>query len=105
MKPWEEDIDRRKNKRFNYEEKMKQFHEISTIIRKAVKEGKTVSILGSGDPTIYGPNMWYMEAFEDLNPEIVPGISCFNAANASLKKGVTTGKTTHSVIITACFGN
>jgi len=95
----------KKNKRFNYEEKMKEFHEINTIIRTAVREGKTVSVLDSGDPTIYGPNMWYMEAFEDLNPEIVPGISCFNAANAALKKGVTSGKKTHSVILTASFGN
>ena len=95
----------KKNKRFNYEEKMKEFNEINSIIRTAVKEGKTVSVLDSGDPTIYGPNAWYMEAFEDLNPAIVPGISCFNAANASLKKGVTSGKKTHSVILTASFGN
>jgi len=94
----------KKNKRFNYEEKLKEFNEINSIIRKAVKEGKTVSVLDSGDPTIYGPNMWYMEAFEDLNPEIIPGISCFNAANAALKKGVTSGKKAHSVILTASFG-
>jgi precorrin-4/cobalt-precorrin-4 C11-methyltransferase len=94
----------KKNKRFNYEEKLKEFNEINGIIRKAVKEGKTVSVLDSGDPTIYGPNMWYVEAFEDLKPEIVPGISCFNAANAALKKGVTSGKKAHSVILTASFG-
>ncbi|MEW6378576.1 MAG: SAM-dependent methyltransferase [bacterium] len=95
----------KKNKRFNYEEKLREFNAINSIIRTAVKEGKTVSVLDSGDPTIYGPNMWYMEAFEDLNPQIVPGISCFNAANAALKKGVTSGKKTHSVILTASFGN
>jgi precorrin-4/cobalt-precorrin-4 C11-methyltransferase len=94
----------KKNKRFNYEEKMKEFNEINTIIRSAVKAGKTVSVLDSGDPTIYSPNVWYMEAFEDLNPEIVPGISCFNAANAALKKGVTSGIKAHSVILTASFG-
>jgi precorrin-4 methylase len=94
----------KKNKRFNYEEKMKELKEVSAIIRKAVSDGKTVSILESGDPTIYGPHMWYMEAFEDLNPEIVPGMSCFNAANAALKKGVTSGKDSHSVILTASFG-
>ena len=94
----------KKNKRFNYEEKTKEFNEINSIIRTAVKEGKTVSVLDSGDPTIYGPNMWYLEAFEDLNPEVVPGISCFNAANAALRKGPTSGKKTHSVILTASFG-
>ena len=95
----------KKNKRFDYEEKMKEFNEINAIIRKAIEDGKTVSVLDNGDPGIYGPNMWYMEAFEDLNPEIVPGISCFNAGNAALKKGVTSGEKTHSVILTASFGD
>lgn len=94
----------KKNKRFNYEEKMKEFEEIDKIIRKSIKAGKTVSILDNGDVTIYGPHMWYMEAFEDLNPQIVPGLSSFNAANAALKKSVTSGKETHSVILTASFG-
>ena len=94
----------KKNKRFNYEEKMKEFSKIDAIIRSAVKAGKNVCVLDNGDPTIYGPNMWYVEAFEDLNPEIIPGISCFNAANAALKKGVTSGIKAHSVILTATFG-
>jgi precorrin-4/cobalt-precorrin-4 C11-methyltransferase len=94
----------KKNKRFNYEEKIKQLDEITRIIENAVKQGKVVSVLDSGDPTIYGPNMWYLEAFEDLDPEVIPGISCFNSANAALRKGVTSGKNTHSVILTASFG-
>ena len=94
----------KKNKRFNYEEKIKQLNEITGIIRNAVKEGKVVSVLASGDPTVYGPNMWYLEAFEDLNPEVIPGISCFNAANAALRKRVTSGEKAHSVILTASFG-
>ena len=94
----------KKNKRFNYEEKINEFNEITKIIRNAVKAGKRVAVLCSGDPTIYGPNMWYLEAFEDLNPEVVPGISCFNAANAALRKGVTSGEKAHSVILTASFG-
>ena len=92
------------NKRFNYDEKMEQYRQISKIIREGVKNGKTVSVLCSGDPSIYGPNMWYADAFKDLKPEIVPGVSCFNAANAALKKGVTSGKVAHSVILTATFG-
>lgn len=94
----------KKSKRFNYEEKIKQLNEITGIIRNAVKEGKVVSVLCSGDPTIYGPNMWYLEAFEDLDPEVIPGVSCFNAANAALRKGVTSGIKAHSVILTASFG-
>ena len=94
----------KQNKRFNYEEKIKQLNEITRIIQNAVKQGKVVSVLDSGDPTIYGPNMWYLEAFEDLDPEVIPGISCFNSANAALRKGVTSGKKAHSVILTASFG-
>ncbi len=80
-------------------EGLEEVKEISRIIRKSVGEGKTVSILDYGDPTIYGPNMWFMEVFEDLNPEIVPGVSSFNVANAALKKGVTWGEKTRSVIL------
>ncbi len=92
------------SKRFDYDEKMAEYRKIDRIIRKAVKAGKTVSVLCGGDPTIYGPNMWYMEAFEDLEPDIVTGVSCFNAANAALGKGVTSGIKAHSVILTATFG-
>ncbi|RKZ27356.1 tetrapyrrole methylase [bacterium] len=94
----------KKSKRFNYEEKIKQLNKITKIIRNGIKEGKVVSVLCSGDPTIYGPNMWYLEAFEDLDPEVIAGVSCFNAANAALRKGVTSGVNAHSVILTAAFG-
>lgn len=92
------------HKRFDYDEKMAEFEKIDGIIRNAVKAGKTVSVLCSGDPTIYGPNMWYMEAFADLDPEIVTGVSCFNSANAALERGITSGIKAHSVILTATFG-
>jgi precorrin-4 methylase len=82
------------------EEALKEARRISGIVRKAVAEGKTVSVVDGGDPTVYGPNMWFMEVFEDLDPEIVPGVSSFNAANAALKKGVTSGETTRSVVLT-----
>ncbi|MDY6830579.1 MAG: SAM-dependent methyltransferase [Thermodesulfobacteriota bacterium] len=93
------------SKRFDYDEKMAEYRKIDTLIRGAVKQGKTVSVLCGGDPTIYGPNMWYMDAFKDLDPDIVTGVSCFNSANAALEKGITSGIKAHSVILTATFGN
>ena len=73
---------------------------ISTI-RDAVREGKTVSVLGSGDLLIYGgPYRWYLEEFKDLNPRIIPGVSCFNAANAALGRDIMTGKESHSAVLT-----
>ncbi|MGM0788020.1 MAG: SAM-dependent methyltransferase [Thermodesulfobacteriota bacterium] len=70
-------------------------------IRKAVDEGKTVSVLGQGDLMIYGgPYRWYLDALKDLEPEIVPGVSAFNAANASLGKDIMTGGKTSSAVLT-----
>ena len=72
-------------------------------VRSAIERGKTVAILDSGDPLVYGPYAWCLEEFEDLNPVVVPGVSCFNAANAALRKGVTTSAHTRSVILTADY--
>jgi len=90
--------------RFNLEEKKKELERITEIIRTAVKQGKVVAVLENGDPTIYGPHIWYMEAFKDLNPEIVPGVSSFNAANAAIKRSITGGKT-HSVTLASGFSD
>lgn len=69
-------------------------------IRKAIGEGKTVAVLAGGDPFIYGPSVWFLEEFADLDPVAVPGLSSFNAANAALAKTVTSSKPTKSVILT-----
>ncbi len=70
-------------------------------VRRAVSEGKTVAILDSGDPLIYGPWAWCLEEFEDLRPVVVPGVSAFNAGNAALGRGITTSEQTKSVILSA----
>jgi len=54
-------------------------------VRGAVAAGQHVVLLSGGDPTIYGPAMWSLHALADLNPTVVPGISAFNAANATLQ--------------------
>jgi precorrin-4/cobalt-precorrin-4 C11-methyltransferase len=64
-------------------------------------KGKTVAIVDSGDPLIYGPWAWCLEEFEDLGPVVVPGVSCFNAGNAALRRGITTSENTKSVILSA----
>jgi precorrin-4/cobalt-precorrin-4 C11-methyltransferase len=69
-------------------------------VRQAIKNKKTVAVLDHADPLIYGPWAWVLEEFADLKPTVVPGLSSFNAANAALKKGVTSGKHTKSVILT-----
>ena len=76
-------------------------NEFIAQVRGAVKDGRTVAVLDSGDPLIYGPSAWCLEEFEDLDPVVVPGLSCFNAANAALRRGITTSENTKSVILTA----
>lgn len=77
----------------------KKQEEFAALVRAAVAEGKTVALLDSGDPMVYGPCAWSLTELSDLDTEVVPGLSCFNAANAALKAGVTEGKSSHSVIL------
>lgn len=72
-----------------------------TVIRGAVAAGKTVAILDNGDPMVYGPHTGYLTEFADLKPQVVPGLSSFNAANAALQRGVASGKVSRSVLLTA----
>ena len=90
-----------KEKKAWSEERRKRRAELVSKIRSQIAKGKTVSVLDSGDPLIYGPKAWYLEEFKDLNPIVVPGVSCFNAANAALRKSITSGKKTHSVVLTS----
>lgn len=83
------------------EEIARKRNEFIGLVRRAVQQGRTIAILDNGDPLIYGPWAWCLEEFEDLNPVVVPGVSCFNAANAALRRGVTTSEHTKSVILTA----
>ncbi|MBN2079074.1 MAG: tetrapyrrole methylase [Spirochaetes bacterium] len=70
-------------------------------VRDAAARGKVIAILDSGDPLIYGPWAWILEEFDDLEPSVVPGISCFNAAHAAMKKSPTISGSTKSVILTS----
>lgn len=75
------------------EELAKMQEKTRRIIRDAVAGGKHVVIIDNGDPTIFGPHIDYMREFSDLGPEIIPGLSSFNAANAALQTSMVAGKT------------
>jgi len=61
------------------------------LIRSTIKDGKNVAIIDNGDPTIFGPHIYFMKEFKDLNPQVIPGISSFNAANAALQRSIVAG--------------
>jgi len=62
--------------------------ERANLIKRYVKEGKTVALLEGGDPCIFGSLRWIKQEFSDDEFEVVPGISSFNVANALLKREV-----------------
>ena len=100
---WDRDCgeitDRAKREKCISDQKVRE--KLEKKISKAVDEGKTVSVLGQGDLMIYGgPYRWDLDALKDLEPEIVPGVSAFNAANASLGKDIMTGDKTSSAVLT-----
>lgn len=75
--------------------------ETREIVRAAAAAGKTVAVLDYGDPMIFGPQTGFVSEFADLDPVVIPGISCFNAANAALARDVTAGQRNRSVILAA----
>ncbi len=56
-----------------------------SMARQAVAGGRKVAMTSEGDPTLYGPASWTLDALRDLNPVVVPGMSTFNAANGALQ--------------------
>jgi precorrin-4/cobalt-precorrin-4 C11-methyltransferase len=78
----------------------KERRSLSEEVRQAVALGKVVLFIDSGDPLIYGPWVWMLQEFQDMNVEVVPGISSFNAGLAALKRDGTWAPNTHSIILT-----
>jgi precorrin-4 methylase/DMSO/TMAO reductase YedYZ molybdopterin-dependent catalytic subunit len=56
-------------------------------IKDALSSGNNVAFLEYGDPTIYGSWIYWLQDLKDYI-EVIPGISAFNAANASIKNHI-----------------
>lgn len=69
-------------------------------IRAAVLQGKRVAIIDGGDPLIFGPWVWVLREFADLDPQVVPGVSAFNAGLAAIRRDGTWAPDSHSLILT-----
>jgi precorrin-4/cobalt-precorrin-4 C11-methyltransferase len=79
---------------------------ITEIIVNAVRQGKVVARLQSGDPSIYGAIGEQMAALDEkgIAYEIIPGVSSLFAAAASLKAELTVPELSQTVIITRVEG-
>ncbi|MDM7913553.1 MAG: precorrin-4 C(11)-methyltransferase [Methanotrichaceae archaeon] len=72
----------------------------------ALKEGKRVVRLHSGDPSLYGAILEQMKPLEDagVEVEVVPGVSSLFAASAVLKTQLTLKGISESLIVTRPAG-
>ena len=80
--------------------------EIMGLTIEAVNQGKTVARVQSGDPAIYGAILEQMRVLEreDIEYEIIPGVSSAFAAAALLKAELTVPEISQTVIMTRAEG-
>lgn len=80
--------------------------EVMEIILRAVERGETVARVHTGDPSIYGAVREQVDILEsqEISYEIVPGVSSFLSAAASLGKEYTLPGVSQTVILTRVEG-
>ena len=80
--------------------------EVLEVMKCGVDAGKKVVRVHTGDPSIYGAHREQMVELEKLgiSYEIVPGVSSFLAAAASLKREYTLPGVSQTVILTRMEG-
>jgi precorrin-4/cobalt-precorrin-4 C11-methyltransferase len=80
--------------------------EIMDLTLRAVRQGKAVARVQSGDPAIYGAILEQMRVLEKegIEYEIIPGVSSAFAAAALLKAELTVPDVSQTVIMTRAEG-
>lgn len=78
----------------------------TTKILEALREGKKVVRLHSGDPSLYGAILEQMSPLEEagVEVEVIPGVSSLFAASAALKTQLTLKGVSESLIVTRPAG-
>ncbi|OXT08916.1 precorrin-4 C(11)-methyltransferase [Thermoanaerobacterium thermosaccharolyticum] len=89
-----------------YDSATMNLDEIIGLIVKSHKDGKDVARIHTGDPAIYGAIHEQIVRLkkENIDYEIIPGVSSFLAAASVLKKELTIPEITQTVIITRIGG-
>ncbi len=80
--------------------------EVIEVMKRAEKEGKSLVRLHTGDPAIYGAIREQMDILKENNIkyQVIPGVSSFTAAAASIKRELTLPDVTQTVILTRIEG-
>lgn len=80
--------------------------EVIEVMKKAVEGNKKVVRLHTGDPTIYGAIREQIDELNKLNIEyeVIPGVSSFTAACASIKREFTLPNISQTIILTRIEG-
>jgi len=85
-----------------YDSAIMHLDQIVGLIAHNVKQGKRVVRLCSGDPSLYGATQEQIDILrtQGIDCEVIPGVSSFLAAAASLKRELTLPGVSQTVIIT-----
>ncbi|MBU5312424.1 precorrin-4 C(11)-methyltransferase [Tissierella carlieri] len=80
--------------------------EVVEVIERSVKDNLKVVRLHTGDPTIYGAIREQMDLLDarGISYEVIPGVSSFTAACASIKKEFTLPDVSQTIILTRIEG-
>ncbi len=80
--------------------------EVIGVMKDAEARGQSVARVHTGDPSIYGAIREQMDALDELgiSYEVIPGVSSFLAAAASMKKEYTLPGVSQTVILSRLEG-
>lgn len=80
--------------------------EVIAVMKKGEEKNKLIVRLHTGDPAIYGAIKEQMDELDKLNIDykVIPGVSSFTAAAASIKKEFTLPNVSQTVILTRIEG-
>ncbi|MPW26286.1 precorrin-4 C(11)-methyltransferase [Alkalibaculum sp. M08DMB] len=80
--------------------------EVLAVTREAIREGKDVARVHTGDPSIYGAIREQIDPLEkeNIECEVIPGVSSFTASAATMKKEFTLPSISQTIICTRVEG-
>jgi len=99
-------LDDRKERAVVYNRAYMTLPEVIQVMKEAEGKGLSVARVHTGDPSIYGAIREQMDALDRLgiSYEVIPGVSSFLAAAASMKKEYTLPGVSQTVILSRLEG-